>query len=134
MGSHSHGRWHFNHNEGVWVTPFTRESVDRALKRGGGLYDFEDILGEIEKGSMQSHYLGDNWVVTKVVRYPRKIVLEIILAVGNYDGIAAMEPMIRGFARENSCELIIAWAREGWERKMTPGWKKIAVHFMRSVE
>lgn len=117
------------------MTPFTRASVDRTLLNAGGMYDFEDILEAIGNGSMQSHCAeSGDWVVTKVVRYPRKLCLEIILAVGTLNGLAAMEPSIVQFAREHSCELLIAWGRVGWEKKKFQGWKKVSSHYLRSVE
>lgn len=100
-----------------------RVRVDRALRMCGGFYDFEDILSALETGEMQSFTENDSWLVTRVARWPRKIGLEIIFAVGRIRDVQAMEPRVMEFAREHSCEIMIAHARLGWRGFMTDGWK-----------
>jgi hypothetical protein len=100
-----------------------RARVDRALKMGGGFFDFEDILSALESGQMQSFSENDSWLVTRVCKWPRKTGLEILFAVGSLRDIKAMEPRVMAFARENSCEVMIAQARLGWRGHMTDGWE-----------
>lgn len=116
------------------MSPFTKESVDRALLNGGDLYTFDSILRAIDFGEMQSH-TGPNgdWVVTRICNYPNKVALEIVLAVGTFEGLRDMEPALEEFARDQGCDVMIAFGRVGWEEKMTPGWRKFAAQYIRSL-
>ena len=109
------------------------EKMNRILERLGGLYSFEDILTEVEDGKMQSFSEGDSMVVTKVVHYPRKIVLEIYAAVGTLDELRILQSTIDAFAREHSCEAVMASARSGWDGVKSPGWRMIYSTFMKDL-
>lgn len=111
-----------------------RRRVDAALSAGGGLLDFEDLVVAIEKGEMQSFTDGDNWVVTAIRDYPRKKVLEVVMAVGDYNGIVALQPEVVAFAKLHSCEGMLAVGRLGWDGMKTFGWKRTGAVYSRDFK
>lgn len=110
-----------------------RHRVELMLQAFGGLYDFEDILTAIENGEMQSFTDGDTWIVTRISTYPRKRVMEILVAVGDYEGVLRLQPEVVALAREHQCDILWTIARSGWERLMTPGWDKTAAVYVRAL-
>lgn len=105
----------------------------KILVESGDLYTVDDILAEIADGRMQSFNVGESWVVTKVVNYPNKKVLDIVAAAGTLAELFEAQPIVDAFAREHACEAIMAFGRSGWERIMTDGWKKVGHTYMREI-
>ena len=110
-----------------------RSRVEDILQSFGGLYDFDDILYAIGDGKMQSFTDGSAWIVTQISNYPRKRVLEILIAVGDMYGVLKLQPEVMAFARENQCDMAYTVARLGWAGKMTPGWERRASVFVRDL-
>lgn len=107
--------------------------VEEMLEAFGGLYDFHDILHAIQDGEMQSFTDGVTWIVTRIANYPRKKVLEILVAVGDYQGVLSLQPEVVAFAKEQQCDILWTIARVGWEGKMTPGWERSASVYVRAL-
>jgi hypothetical protein len=103
--------------------PFHRK-LDRALDRMGGLYRTSDILREIGMGRMQSFVEGDSWAITKVVDFPRARMLEIMVAIGDFDECWKLHDRILQYARDNDIDLVQAYGRRGWVKgAVADGWK-----------
>lgn len=92
----------------------------------GGFYTFSDILEYLQYGGMQSFATLDSIIVTRINVYPRRTVLEIVLAVGKYDEIVDLEKEVIGFAQQHDCSAIVACGRDGWYSKRTEGWERTA--------
>lgn len=122
------------HDEGFRVSD-NLTKLARLLEANGDLYNIDDILSMINDGRMQSFPHDDgSWVVTRVCEFPRKRVLEIVLAMGNLDTIKAMEHSVRDFARQHGCAMLMTSAgRSGWEGEMTPGWRRIGTTFLAEI-
>lgn len=110
------------------------QRIRRALEMEGGLYEFEDILDAINNGHMQSFSDGDSLVVTRISHFPRKKVLEIIIALGTIEQLMAIEPRLVDFAKEWGCSAMMAYGRLGWEGVMTKGWKRVFSFYMRDLK
>lgn len=100
----------------------------------GGLYEWEDILEAMANGSMQSFSDGQSFVLTRIVDYPRKRVLEILLLVGTVEEIHATEPRVIQFAQDHGCEAIIGYGRLGWEGVMPDGWRKVFSFYIKELK
>lgn len=109
------------------------QRIRRVLEEQGGLYSWEDILAELEAGSLQSFSEGESTVFTSVREYPRKRVLDVRLAVGTMNEIYAIQPRVVAFAKEQGCELLQAFGREGWVGVSTPGWERVASIYIRRL-
>lgn len=108
----------------------------QVLKESGGIYELEDVLSMVNDGNAQSFVSKDeeSWVVTRVYDFPRKRVLDIILAVGTFEGVSSLERSVEDFAREHGCAMLMASAgRDGWLRKSTNGWRVAATWFVREL-
>lgn len=105
--------------------------LDKMLEDSGGLYVFEDIVGMIHTGQMQSFADGDNWVVTQVNKFPQKTVLDVVLVIGELDAILKMEDRLVAYKEEVGADVIIATGRLGWSKAHPENWKPVSVNFVR---
>lgn len=100
-----------------------QRQLQRALRDGGGTHEVCDILAELAAGTMQSFTVNDSWAVTRLVRCPRKVVVEIFLVVGDDADMPELEAHVRGFARTQGATMLRAMGREGWARRAPErGW------------
>lgn len=112
-----------------------RERVEATLLQFGGFYSFDDILERVMDGRMQSFAHKDSWVVTQISVYPRKRVLDIVLAFGEIDDLELIHSDVIGFARRLGIPMIAAMmGRDGW----TPyaknnGWNRVGSVFFKEV-
>lgn len=109
------------------------QAIRRALEMEGGLYTFEDVLGLIFNSQMQSFSEGDSLIVTRVVDYPQKRVLEIVLLVGVAEEILRIEPRLAEFASDNRCTALLGYGRLGWEKFMGEGWRKVFAFYIKEL-
>lgn len=99
------------------------EQLNDALDRMGGTHNLADILDEIKAGTMQSWVSGETWAVTKIVQFPRKKLLEVVLVIGDLDDAVKLHEVVLEFAAHNNCDMIRTFARDGWHRwAKTKGW------------
>jgi hypothetical protein len=104
--------------------PYHRH-LARILDRMGGAYLVSDILTAIAEGRMQSFIEGDSWAVTQIVDYPRTRMLDILVALGDYDECWKLHDRILDYARDHDIGLVQAYGRKGWmpEAATRGGWK-----------
>lgn len=108
-----------------------KEETNRILAKQGGFYTFEDIVDAVILGRMQSFSLNDTWVVTQVIDFPRKKVLDIVFVIGELEDLIALEDKIEEFRREIQADMLIATGRLGWMRKHFKGWKPVSANFVK---
>lgn len=99
--------------------------VQRAMDFSAGESTTDDIMDKLVKGIAQCwvHYDDDNKLIgvttTEIFQYQRKRSLHVITCAG-YDGefktIGLMHDTIEAFAKDNKCDTIVAWCRQGWSR------------------
>lgn len=116
--------------------PF-KVKVDAILKRRGGLYAFEDIVVAIQGGFMQSFTDGENWIVTQVLHYPRKEVLDVVFIVGEREALEKLFwSEVPQFAKERGIEKITGSTRVGLLNKfhrLRKPWKVISANYAMDV-
>lgn len=111
-----------------------RVKVERALEQFGDLYTFDDIMGFIDSGKMQSFVSGDTWIVTQVNEFPRRKVLDIALVVGFLEEASKALPQIYAFARSIGADRVTAVGRDGWWKFAEPGWYRVGGYFAKDLE
>jgi hypothetical protein len=94
-----------------------KKKLRKALAVAGDTYTLEDLLHEINEGTMQSFAESESWVVTQIVDFPRKRYLEIVFAIGNLADLKKIYPRLEAFARDNLCDGLRAFGRPGWMRQ-----------------
>lgn len=117
----------------IITDPGMKDKVDRVLRDCGGLYEFEDIVRLIYAGKMQSFTVNDTWIVTQVLEFPRRKVLEIAFVVGFLDEAIKALPQLEQYAHAIGATMMTALAREGWGRYREPGWRKTASFFVKEL-
>jgi len=110
-----------------------RVKVERALGEFGNLYTFDDIMGLIESGKMQSFTHGDTWIVTQVNEFPRRKVVDIALVVGFIEEATKALPQIYTFARSIGADRVTAVGRDGWWKFAEPGWYRVGGYFAKDL-
>ncbi len=95
------------------------EKLQKLLELMGNTHSIEDILSDIQKGYRQSFDFNGTWVVTEIMSYPRKKVLEVLMVCGELDQIDTAYAHIVAFAKEQGCDMIRAFGRLGWHRTAT---------------
>jgi hypothetical protein len=90
----------------------------------GSLFTVQDLLNEIHAGRMQCFAENDSIAITRLARYPRCQVLEIVAAVGSIDDLRILHDRVLNYAAEVGVGVVQAYGRVGWradaERR---GWK-----------
>lgn len=100
--------------------------LSKALKRGGDLYTFDDIMEAIHTGDKQSFSHNQSWVVTEVHDFPRRRTLDVLLLVGDNDDFDVLHAKVMKFAEEVGATLVRAFGRSGWTKYAEAnGWKVV---------
>ena len=109
--------------------------IEAALEYCNGTYLWEDVVQNIAEGKMQFWPAPRGCMVTEIVVYPRKKVLNIFLAGGELDQILDMNDDVREWAKSHGCEAAIISGRIGWKKPLIPeGWKLMYANFQKEIE
>ena len=101
-----------------------RAWIEAALDRADGEHTFDDIAGGILTGRYVLWPLPSGCMVTEIVTYPRKRVLNVFLGGGNLDEIVAMHDIFEQFGKANGCSRMTVSGRKGWGRALLKhGWE-----------
>ena len=93
-----------------------RPWIEAALEYSGGTHLFEDIEAGILSGRFQLWPAPDACMVTEIVVYPRKKVLNGFLAGGNLETLKAMYASVEAWGAAQGCSAATVSGRKGWER------------------
>ncbi|HEY1878302.1 MAG TPA: hypothetical protein VGG68_00065 [Caulobacteraceae bacterium] len=114
----------------VTMHPYYKK-LARVLDRMGDIYALDDILARLGDGRMQSFARGNSFAVTEVASFPRRKVLDILLAVGDLDDCVRLHDDIVDFADAQSASLVRAYGRRGWMPWMADrGWRCLTKNFV----
>lgn len=94
--------------------------IKAALKHAGGTHNLEDILDGILHREYQFWPAVESVVITELVIYPRKKVLNLFLAGGNYEELRTMLPDLEQFGKLEGCSTVTLTGRKGWLRSFLP--------------
>ena len=101
-----------------------RPWIEAALAYTGGTHAWEDIVNSIGTGQMQLWAADRGCIVTEIVVYPRKKVLNIFLAGGDLDQILDMDHDVKRWAKEYGCTAATMMGRMGWKKPLAAlDWK-----------
>ena len=109
--------------------------IEAALVHCNGTHEWDDIVAGIASSKMQLWAAPRGCIVTEIVVYPRKKVINIFLAGGELDQIMDMEHDIGLWAKSHGCTGGMMTGRLGWKKPLTEnGWKLQHVHFHKEIE
>lgn len=102
-----------------------RVLIESALAEGYNTHTFEDVEQMCDEGRLQFWPGVDSVILTEIVDYPRRRVLNVFAAAGNLAEIRAMIPVLQKWAISKDCSLAVFAGRAGWERTFltADGWK-----------
>lgn len=101
--------------------------IEAALERGGNTHSFDDIAAAVAAGTMQLWPAPRGCLVTEIVQFPRKRVLDVFLGGGELDQLADMHRDVIAWAKSQGCTEAIITGRRGWVRAFAGhGWKEQA--------
>lgn len=112
-----------------------RAWIEAALEYSGGTHIFEDIVDGLASGKMQLWPAPKGCIVTEIVVYPRKKVLNIFLGGGKLEQIMDMHKDVIAWAKAQDCEALTMHGRFGWKKPLAEyGWKPMHMSFSKEFE
>lgn len=109
--------------------------IEAALEYCNGTYLWEDVVQNIAEEKMQFWPAPRGCMVTEIVVYPRKKVLNIFLAGGELDQLVDMYDDMNAWAKAQGCTGGTMTGRVGWKKVLEPmGWKLMHSHYVKEAE
>lgn len=107
-----------------------REQIEAALAYAGGTHTFEDVRAGVAAGALQYWPGVHSAILTEILQYPQRRVLNFFLAGGELAELEAMYPIIEQYGRAQGCTSAVLTGRKGWERSFLTrleGWQPTLV-------
>jgi len=99
--------------------------IEAALEHSGGTHEWQDIVDGIISGKMQLWPAEKGCLVTELVTYPRKLVLNVFLGGGDLEQLVDMHAAVEDWGKAQGCSGATIIGRAGWERVYKDrGWKR----------
>ena len=112
-----------------------RPWIEAALEYSGGTHDFIDVAEGIYKGTMQLWPTPRGCIVSEIVVYPRKKVLNVFLGGGELDQILEMHEDVIAWAKSQGCSALTMTGRLGWKKPLkAQGWKPLHTSYVKEFE
>ena len=112
-----------------------RPWIEAALEYSGGTHLFEDVEAGLMSGVMQLWPSPKGCIVTEIVVYPRKKVLNVFLGGGDLDQILDMHSDVIAWSKAQGCEALMMTGRFGWKKPLEKhGWKTLHCSYVKEFE
>ena len=112
-----------------------RPWIEAALEYSGGTHLFEDVEAGLLSGVMQLWPSPKGCIVTEIVVYPRKKVLNVFLGGGELDQILDMHSDVIAWSKAQGCEALMMTGRFGWKKPLEKhGWKTLHCSYVKEFE
>ena len=112
-----------------------RPWIEAALVYSGGTHTFDDVADMIKTGRLQLWPAPKGCLVTEILVYPRKTVLNVFLGGGDLDQLADMHGDVIAWAKAQGCTAATIQGRKGWERAFRSyGWQARHVVLQKEFE
>ncbi len=116
----------------VWNRAETK--IKRALKHAGDTHTIDDLKNLISSNKAQLWQVNERTlIITEIIQYPQKKVLNIFIAAGDLQPLLAAIPDLVEYARQNDCAWLQATGRHGWQKKV-PNWRSGARSYKMEIE
>jgi len=123
--------------DGGWEFEIHRckEWIEAALEYANGTHIYQDIVDAVAVGNMQLWPSTRGCIVTEIVVYPRKKVLNVFLAGGDLDQILDMNDAVAAWALAQGCESATMTGRFGWKKPlMAEGWEPLYATYKKDLK
>lgn len=113
-----------------------RPQIEAALRHAGGTHTFDDVRDQVQAGRLKFWAGPQSVVITEIIQYPRKRILNFFLAGGNMAELQAMYPHLIEWGRAQGCSGAVITGRRGWARSFltrNEGWNETLVVLEREL-
>ena len=108
--------------------------IKAALEYSGGTHDLIDVYEGLHKGTMQLWPAKESCLVTEILKYPRKKVLNVFLGGGDLTEILSMHEDVISWAKEQGCTALTMTGRFGWKKPLGKhGWKPLHSSYVKEI-
>jgi hypothetical protein len=112
-----------------------RPWIEAALEYSGGTHNFDDVAEGLASGKMQLWPAPKGCIVTEIVVYPRKKVLNVFLGGGELDQLLDMHEDVIAWSKAQGCVALTITGRYGWKKPLTKhGWKPLHASYVKEFE
>lgn len=110
------------------------DRLKKALVFGLGTHEPEDLVHEVNEGTMQCFHNEGCVTFTRVVQAPRKKYMHVFVTAGELGAVMAIHDQLDAFCRKEGVPLQTCTARKGFEKHLPGvGWKPLYTTFVREV-
>jgi hypothetical protein len=111
-----------------------RAWIEAALEYSGGTHNFNDVAEALASGKMQLWPAPKGCIVTEIVVYPRKKVLNVFLGAGELDQLMDMHKDVIAWSKAQGCVAVTITGRHGWKKPLTKhGWKPLHASYVKEI-
>jgi hypothetical protein len=111
-----------------------RPWIEAALEYSGGTHSFDDVAEALASGKMQLWPAPKGCIVTEIVVYPRKKVLNVFLGAGELDQLMDMHKDVIAWSKAQGCVAVTITGRHGWKKPLTKhGWKPLHASYVKEI-
>ena len=111
-----------------------RAWIEAALEYSGGTHNFDDVAEALASGKMQLWPAPKGCIVTEIVVYPRKKVLNVFLGAGELDQLMDMHKDVIAWSKAQGCVAVTITGRHGWKKPLTKhGWKPLHASYVKEI-
>ena len=108
--------------------------IEAALEYSGGTHSLSDVIHGITSGKMQLWPAPKGCIVTEIVIYPRKKMLNVFLGGGELDQLLDMHKDVIAWSKAQGFEAITITGRFGWKKPLKAhGWKSMHASFIKEI-
>lgn len=112
-----------------------RPWIEAALEYSGGTHEFSDIVDGLGKGHLQLWPTPRGCIVTEIVVFPKKRVLNVFLGGGELNQILDMHESVIDWARSQGCSALTMSGRAGWVKPLKDhGWDRQHVSYVKEFD
>jgi hypothetical protein len=112
-----------------------RPWIEAALEYSGGTHDFIDIAEGLYKGTMQLWPAEKGCIVTEIVVYPRKKVVNVFLGGGDLEQILDMHEDVIEWGKLQGCSALTMTGRFGWKKPLAKhGWEPLHSSYVKEFD
>ena len=111
-----------------------RPWIEAALEYSGGTHNFDDVVSGLAEGKMQLWPAPKGCIVTEIVVYPRKKVLNVFLGGGELEQLMDMHKDVIAWSKAQGCVAVTITGRYGWKKPLTKhGWKPLHASYVKEI-
>ena len=111
-----------------------KKYIEAALEYSGGTHDIIDIYEGLYTGSMQLWPNKKSCLVTEIITYPKKKVLNVFLGGGDLTEILEMHESVITWAQGQGCSALSMTGRFGWKKPLSKyGWKPLHSSYVKEI-